>query len=121
MKPSKCIRLLLAFGVGVAQVSSLHVDVPDTWIQRCPIPATITRDSDCDPESFSLSYIVDDINAEEFIATVTDTALTPQTVLFTIETPGVFHLVIEDASSSVLATSDPFTMDLAISPTCPPT
>ncbi|KAE9387940.1 hypothetical protein BT96DRAFT_451078 [Gymnopus androsaceus JB14] len=53
------------------------------------LPATVTRDSDDDPETFAVAYLEDsDPKFTSFVATPTDTNLPPQTVLFSIATPG---------------------------------
>ncbi|KAE9388078.1 hypothetical protein BT96DRAFT_1025597 [Gymnopus androsaceus JB14] len=117
MKSSLYLRLLLICAAGIVQVKTLQVDVPSSVERRCQIPATITRDSDDDPETFVVAYVVDPLSFTEFVATPTDTSPTPQTVLFSIASPGLFHLeVTDDTHTAVLATSTPFTVTNSINP-----
>ncbi|KAJ3751309.1 hypothetical protein DFH05DRAFT_180867 [Lentinula detonsa] len=97
MRASLSVRLLLLLAAGITQVQSLQIDVPSEWERRCEIPVTITRESDDDPETFALAYIIeDDPLFTSFFATPTDTGLTPQTVLFAIASPGVFGIEAMD-------------------------
>ncbi|KAJ4477745.1 hypothetical protein C8J55DRAFT_561340 [Lentinula edodes] len=138
MRASLCTRLVLLLAAGIAQVHSLQIDVPSEWERRCEIPITFTRETEDDPETFALAYIIeDDPQFTSFFATPTDTGLTPQTVLFAIASPGgislltfhngsslavfrVFGIEAMDVSkTAVLATSTPFTLSNSIDP-CPP-
>ncbi|KIK65916.1 hypothetical protein GYMLUDRAFT_38389 [Collybiopsis luxurians FD-317 M1] len=115
------IQTILLVMAGLAQIQALHVDVPSTGERRCEIPATITRDSESDPEVFVLGYVIEDLPGfTGTLATPTDTGLTPQTVLFSIASPGEFQLQLMDTSgTAVLATSTPFVLSNSIDP-CPP-
>ncbi|KAJ4476534.1 hypothetical protein C8R41DRAFT_923314 [Lentinula lateritia] len=121
MRASLCTRLVLLLAAGIAQVHSLQIDVPSEWERRCEIPITFTRETEDDPETFALAYIIeDDPQFTSFFATPTDTGLTPQTVLFAIASPGVFGIEAMDVSkTAVLATSTPFSLSDSIDP-CPP-
>ncbi|KAJ3781833.1 hypothetical protein GGU10DRAFT_365485 [Lentinula aff. detonsa] len=121
MRASLSVRLLLLLAAGITQVQSLQIDVPSEWQRRCDIPVTITRESDDDPETFALAYLIeDDPQFTSYFATPTDTGLTPQTVLFAIASPGVFSVEAMDVSkTAVLATTTPFTLSNSIDP-CPP-
>ncbi|GAW09136.1 hypothetical protein LENED_011268 [Lentinula edodes] len=121
MRASLCARLVLLLAAGIAQVHSLQIDVPSEWERRCEIPITFTRETEDDPETFALAYIIeDDPQFTSFFATPTDTGLTPQTVLFAIASPGVFGIEAMDVSkTAVLATSTPFSLSDSIDP-CPP-
>ncbi|KAJ3751315.1 hypothetical protein DFH05DRAFT_1470887 [Lentinula detonsa] len=81
------VRLLLLLAASASQVASLQVSVPDRWPVGCQIPVTIARDSD-DPTEFAFSYVEPSLDFQEFIADVTDTAVTPTTVVFAIDSPG---------------------------------
>ncbi|KAF5385550.1 hypothetical protein D9757_006766 [Collybiopsis confluens] len=115
------IREILLLTSCMGLVRTLQIDVPSIGQRRCEIPATITRDSDSEPEVFVLGYVIEDIPGfTGILATPTDTGLTPQTVLFSIASPGQFQLqLIDQSDSAVLATSTPFVLSNSIDP-CPP-
>ncbi|KAJ3980705.1 hypothetical protein F5890DRAFT_1540086 [Lentinula detonsa] len=121
MRTSSCVRLLLLLAASASQVASLQVSVPDRWPVGCQIPVTIARDSD-DPTEFAFSYVEPSLDFQEFIADVTDTAVTPTTVVFAIDSPGVFYVELDtdDTDTTALATSGPLTVYQSIA-TCPPT
>lgn len=102
---SLSLRLLLICAAGIAQVKTLQVDVPSSWERRCQIPATVTRDSDDDPETFVVAYVEDSLSFTSFFATPTDTSLTPQTVLFSIASPGSVTFLMGDDYENYISCS----------------
>ncbi|KAJ3768318.1 hypothetical protein EV361DRAFT_66041 [Lentinula raphanica] len=118
MRTLSWIQLLVFLATSVSTVASLQVSIPENGTRRCGVPVTITRDAD-DPTEFALSYVEPSGDFQEFVADVTDTAVTPTTVVFIIATPGVFYVELstDETAATPLATSGTITLDDGL--TCP--
>ncbi|KAK7444336.1 hypothetical protein VKT23_015348 [Stygiomarasmius scandens] len=95
-----------------SRACAFHIEVATSVPRRSEMTATVTREAPAEPTAFTILRFQDSLGDFPLgaIATTTETDLVPHTVLFSIATPGIFHLEAVDEASSVIASSNPFTV-----------